>query len=249
MAFEKRRNTQHQYLYRGVRVGKCVKKVYVGRGPHAAIESEEIVLNRNYREGLRALVKRAREQHDRTAQMAGELNRQIEAGTTRAAAIEPPAEARDQFRQRMATRKPDQPLAPELRQLLDQYPALWLEVGNLAQRNLRAGVRAIAGTDLVLSEALERQIREMRANLSPQASDPLGGLLVDRVIATWLHLQLVEHRAGASTTRGVPQLERLYNTLVCDAQKRHLAAIAALDHHRRRRRDRKLAGVIVEPSG
>jgi hypothetical protein len=223
--------------------------VYVGRGPHAAIESEEIVLNRNYREGLRALVKRAREQHERTAQMADDLSRQIEVGTSPAAAVEPPAEAREHFRRLMATRKPDHPLTPELRQLLNQYPALWLEVGNLAQRNLRAGVRAIAGTDLVLSEALERQIREMRANLSPQASDPLGGLLVDRVIATWLHLQLVEHRAGASTTRGVPQLERLYNTLVCDAQKRHLAAIAALDHHRRRRRDRKLAGVIVEPSG
>jgi hypothetical protein len=248
MAFEKRRNTQHQYLYRGVRNGNRVQKVYVGRGPHAAIESEEIVLNRNYREGLRALVKRAREQHDRTARMADELNRQIEAGTTPAAGVEPPSVARDQFRRLMATRKPDQPLTPELRQLLDQYPAFWLEVGNLAQRNLRAGVRAIAGTDLVLSEALERQIREMRAQLSPRVADPLDGLLVDRVIATWLHLQLVEHRAGVPTTRDVPQLARLYNTLTCDANKRHLAAIAALDHHRRRRRDRKLARAIVEPS-
>ena len=99
--------------------------------------------------------------------------------------------------------------------------------GNAATEALRLLVTAYAGENPVAREATVCKLVEMRAELSGPAPTALEKLLVERVLATWLHLHTVERgyagREGMSLAQGL-----YYQKCLTAAQKRYLAAIKGL---------------------
>jgi hypothetical protein len=66
--------------------------------------------------------------------------------------------------------------------------------GNLAKEALDRLVTAYAGKNPVVREAVGRKLDELRAELSGANPTPVEKLLVERVVATWLHLHHLEMR-------------------------------------------------------
>ncbi len=111
----------------------------------------------------------------------------------------------------------------ELRQAMSRYPDLERQYGDLAQIIRQHTVDAILGRDnLLLRDALDRQLAALRHELEPIARSPLERLLVERVLTCWLALQVAELTASAPppSTFRERRLDR--------AHHRYLASIQAL---------------------
>lgn len=128
----------------------------------------------------------------------------------------------------------DQSVLPQLRQLLEEQPMLWQAAGDLARQAEIQLVELAAGPDLLLREALPRQLAELRQQLAEAADGKLHHLLVERVVLCWLelhHLDLLitQLRARFGTPAQIEALERRRNY----SQNRYLAAIRALANLRK----------------
>jgi hypothetical protein len=62
----------------------------------------------------------------------------------------------------------------QLRQVLDQYPAVWQQLGDLGQQVRETLIRAIAGTDQVHAEVLRREAAHMLQQQREQRFDLTG---------------------------------------------------------------------------
>ena len=120
----------------------------------------------------------------------------------------------------------DLPAQKSLNELLDQHPALWMEMGNLAEHAEHAWIRQIAEDDPLAMTSLHRFVKHMRAELWGPEPRPLERLLARRVTATWLQMQVADVRAAQ------PGLsERVSTFLAAEqdrAQARYLMALKAL---------------------
>jgi hypothetical protein len=121
----------------------------------------------------------------------------------------------------------DQAALPALRLMLDEHPEIWHESGDLARQAELAWIGMIAGQDLLMNEALERQLASMKTELAGGDASPLGRLLVTRVTACWLALHHAEgtypKMHGATPAQHIAAQKRINA-----AQTRFLQAIKAL---------------------
>src|SRR5260370_42599506 len=70
-------------------------------------------------------------------------------------------------------RQGDESVLPELRQLLDRFPELWKRCGDLAAQAQKAWLDLVGGVDLLCKESVQRQLDEMRVELSGPDPTPL----------------------------------------------------------------------------
>jgi hypothetical protein len=93
-------------------------------------------------------------------------------------------------------------------------------------------VEKFTDNNLLVREALTCKLDLLRAELLGTAPTALEKLLVERVVATWLHLHHLEHiYAGKSEL--TLALGGYYQKCISAAQKRYLAAIKGLADVRR----------------
>lgn len=118
----------------------------------------------------------------------------------------------------------DEAALPALREVLQSKKSSELLdlLGNLAGHAERMLVTSYAGKNLAFKEAIARKLVLLRAELTGPTSTPLERLLVDRVVACWLHLHHLETKAGAL------QMSTDYQRCLNASQKRYLAAIKTL---------------------
>jgi hypothetical protein len=104
--------------------------------------------------------------------------------------------------------------------------------GNVAREALRALVASYAGENPVIREAVLCKLAEMRAELSGPSPTGLEKLLVERILATWLHLHHLEsvYARKDSLTLSVGTY---YQKSISAAQKRYLAAVKGLGEVRK----------------
>jgi hypothetical protein len=96
--------------------------------------------------------------------------------------------------------------------------------GNVAQEAVKALTARYAGKNTVIQESVAKKLDELRAELSGQNPTPLEKLLVERVVATWLHLRHLEAQYGGKDCFPLA-LGNHYQKWISAAQKRFLAAI------------------------
>ena len=124
----------------------------------------------------------------------------------------------------------------ELRQVLDEHPELWGEVGNLARHAELALVQATAGANPVAKEAIIRKVDGLRRELAGSSPTPLERLVVDRVVVGWLAAAVAEGAYHQALERGVGHADdEFHQRRVERAQRRYLAAVKALATVRRLR--------------
>ncbi|VTR91696.1 Marine sediment metagenome DNA, contig: S01H1_S39905 (Fragment) OS=marine sediment metagenome GN=S01H1_80896 PE=4 SV=1 [Gemmata massiliana] len=99
--------------------------------------------------------------------------------------------------------------------------------GNVAREALSALVNAYAGTNPVAREAVLCKLDEMRLELSGPNPSSLEKFLVERVLATWLHLHTIEAAYASKESMSLAQGQYYQKTMTA-AQKRYLAAIKGL---------------------
>ena len=121
----------------------------------------------------------------------------------------------------------DKTALEEVRELLKPSGACDTLGGNLAAEAMKVLVRTHAGQNPVIRESITRKLEEMRIELSGQNPTSIEKLLVDRVLATWLHLHHMEiifgKKEGYSFAAGA-----FYQKSISAAQKRYLTAIKGL---------------------
>lgn len=123
--------------------------------------------------------------------------------------------------------KGDAPALEEVREMLQRAGTPDILGGSVASEALRLLVKAYAGANLVVREATECKLTEMRAALSGPTPTPLEKLLVERVLATWLHLHHLEVVYASKESMSFAQ-GLFYQKSISAAQKRYLAAIRGL---------------------
>jgi hypothetical protein len=98
--------------------------------------------------------------------------------------------------------------------------------GNLAREAVRTLVENVSPNP-VIREAITRKLDELRSELSGANPSALEKLLVERVVATWLHLHHLEMIYAAR--ENMPLSVGLYfQKSISAAQKRYIAAIKGL---------------------
>ncbi len=121
----------------------------------------------------------------------------------------------------------------ELRALCEGHPELWAGLGNLAAQAQAALVRAIAGPNDVVAEAVGREAAALRRELAGPDTSPLERLLVGRIVACWLQLHYAEARYAQNLGSLTMAQGDYHQRTIERAQRRYLAAIKALAQVRR----------------
>jgi hypothetical protein len=121
----------------------------------------------------------------------------------------------------------DRTVLPQLRAALAADSSLWRSYGDLALQAEASLVQLAAGTNLLLAEALPRQLQALKDELGGRSSSPLERLLVERVSTTWLQVTyfdcLSAQATGASEARLKTRLRQQES-----AHRRHLSALRTL---------------------
>jgi hypothetical protein len=124
--------------------------------------------------------------------------------------------------------KGDKEVLPKIREALDEAPELARIFVDLSQEAERSLIRHISGDNLLVQEALPRQLEAMRKELVDPNPSPLERLLIERVVASWLQVRYFEaHYAKNLPNLNVVQSEYLQKR-IDRAHKRHLSAIRTL---------------------
>ena len=105
--------------------------------------------------------------------------------------------------------------------------AIWEQIGNIAGQAERALVRAIAGDNELVDEAIVRKLNALRVDLAGVEPTRLERLLVSRVVTTWLQLAHADLQAAQSGTQSMEQADFMIRRQD-SASRRYLAACRAL---------------------
>jgi hypothetical protein len=99
--------------------------------------------------------------------------------------------------------------------------------GNLARRAQETLVAKMCDKNLLMKEGLNRKMEAMRTDLTGANPSPLVRLLVEQVVACWLHLAHLEANYYGRDSMPLP-LAMHYERTMTLAQKRYLASIKML---------------------
>ena len=119
----------------------------------------------------------------------------------------------------------------ELGRLAEGFPEFW-QLSDVTQLTQAYWLQRIAPNDLIKAEALRREAEQLRQSLGGPAADPLEQLLIERIVATRLHVLHADLAYARATGLTVQQVG-LYLKRMDRAQHRYLAAIKTLAQVRR----------------
>lgn len=123
--------------------------------------------------------------------------------------------------------KGDRTVLPAVRELLKDPATVDLLGGNLAQQAQLTLINKFSGQNLLFKESLTCKLELMRDELAGPSSTPLERLLVERIVACWLHLHHLEIIYASKESMSL-ELGIYYQRSISSAQKRYLTAIKAL---------------------
>jgi hypothetical protein len=131
--------------------------------------------------------------------------------------------------------KGDKDAVPEIRQILDEHPDLawrFVHVAHIAEDALIK--KMTKEGDLATREIMRCQLEAMREEIAGENPSPLERLLAERVVATWLQIQLFEglYASGMSKSMTIAQ-GSFHQKRLDQAYRRHLSAIRALAQMRK----------------
>lgn len=121
----------------------------------------------------------------------------------------------------------DKEALAEVRELLAKPGIPDILAGNVATEALNRLVKTYAGENPVIREAVLRKLDEMRTELSGLNASAVEKLLVERVLATWLHLHHLEAVYASKESMSLP-LGLYYQKTISAAQKRYLSSLKGL---------------------
>jgi hypothetical protein len=130
--------------------------------------------------------------------------------------------------------KGNKKVLPEIRKILDESPDLaWrlVNVGKTAERLLID--KLTKEKDLAAKEVMELQLESMREEVAGENASPLERLLAERVVATWLQLQLFEALYAANLGNMTLNQGHYYQKRFDRAHRNHLSSIRTLAQIRR----------------
>jgi hypothetical protein len=123
---------------------------------------------------------------------------------------------------------------PEIRQILNEHPGMawrYVDVSHIAEDALIEEMTE--EEDLATKELVRCQLEAMREEVAGKNSSPLERLLSERVVLTWLEVQLFEALYAQNMRRlTMPQAEH-HQKRLDRAHRRHLSAIRALAQMRK----------------
>jgi hypothetical protein len=126
--------------------------------------------------------------------------------------------------------KGDKKPLPEIRRILKESPDLaWqlMDVGRVAE--WRYTEVMLNEEDLGLKEVLRCQLAAMREEIAGDNPSPLEQLLAERIVLTWLQIQLFEDLYASGMSKSTTIAQGNYHQKIIDqAYKRHLSAIRSL---------------------
>jgi hypothetical protein len=123
--------------------------------------------------------------------------------------------------------KGDKSALPALREVLKDPAAVDLLGGDLARQAQLTLIDKFSGKNLLFKESLTRKLELLRAELAGPTPTALERLLVESVVACWLHLHHLELVYAGKESMSL-DLGTYYQRSLSSAQKRYLAAIKAL---------------------
>jgi hypothetical protein len=125
--------------------------------------------------------------------------------------------------------KGEEDAVPEIRQILSEQPDLawqFVDVAHIAEDALIEGMTKEG--DLAAKELIRCQLEAVREEIAGKNSSPLERLLSERVVLTWLEVQLFEALYAQNMPKlTIPQAEH-HQKRLDRAHRRHLSAIRAL---------------------
>jgi hypothetical protein len=123
--------------------------------------------------------------------------------------------------------KGDQTALPEIRELLKDPLYVDAFGGNLANQAQLTLIAKFSGQNLLLKASVTRKLDLLRDELAGPKPTPLERLLVERIVACWLHLHHLETTYAGKESMSL-ELGSYYQRSISSAQKRYLAAIKTL---------------------
>jgi hypothetical protein len=119
---------------------------------------------------------------------------------------------------------------PEIREILQESPDLawrFMDFATLAERHFIEGMSR--DKDLAARETMEFQLAAMREEIAGDNPSPMERLLAERIVLTWLQIQLFEGLYASSMFKGTTLAQGSYYQKRLDhAHRRHLSAIRTL---------------------
>jgi hypothetical protein len=123
----------------------------------------------------------------------------------------------------------DHAVVPRLRELLDQYPAIWQYSGDMASHAMMNWIVLTAGSNLYLRESLSWKAEALRRELAGQNPSQAIQLLADRVVVTWLMVHYFDASEPASIkNQNASKLAAFRAKRQNQAHRAHLTALASL---------------------
>ncbi len=124
----------------------------------------------------------------------------------------------------------DKTAVPELRDMLQESPEIaWRFVDYAKVAEWHFIERMTKDKDFASKEVLTRQLAAMREEIVGENPSPLERLLAERVVSTWLQVQLFEGFYAASMYKSMSISQGNYQQKRLDrAHRNHLLAIRAL---------------------
>ena len=123
--------------------------------------------------------------------------------------------------------KGDKSALPAIREVLDDPAMVDLLGGDLAKQAQLTLIEKFSTSNLLLRESLPRKLDNLRRELGGPAPTALEKLVVDRIVACWLHLHHLEHVYAQKDSMSL-ELGTYYEKSIGQAQRRYLAAIRCL---------------------
>jgi hypothetical protein len=97
----------------------------------------------------------------------------------------------------------DSDAVESIRRELDNNPALWQAVGDLAANAEALLISVIADGNVLVSQSMEREAERLRFELAEgNTPSPLERLAIQRVVACWLHTQYADRATIAADAAG-----------------------------------------------
>jgi hypothetical protein len=122
--------------------------------------------------------------------------------------------------------KGDEKALPALREMLKE-PYIAEACGNLAALAQHTLIAKFSGKNLAYQEGLRQKLVSLRAELGGPTPPPLERLLIERVVACWLHLYHLEQIYAQKESMTL-DLAGHYQKCIDRAHKRYLTAIKTL---------------------
>jgi hypothetical protein len=126
------------------------------------------------------------------------------------------------------TEKGDEKAVPAIRKILDETPDLAWSSRNIGKMSERLLINEMTGEDLLAKEMIEHQLELMRSEIAGEGPSALELLLAERIVATWLQVQLFESHYASGLGKHTLAQGNYYQKRLDRTHRNHLSAIRTL---------------------